>query len=156
MRNNRVAISLFLSCVSLPAEANWQYTQWDMGPAQVIAASQGTAHLVSVGSGDRMLGSDLGAEGTYSARGFDFKSQFYFDNTGRLRVVKLTLMQQRCTDLQQNLRGIYGSSVESSPKNMVWHDTEKGNRVRLTNNPDVSINCFILYTPLGSSGAGGL
>jgi hypothetical protein len=156
MRNNAVAISLFLICISFPAEANWQYTQWEMAPAQVIAASQGSAHLVAGGSGDRLLGSDLGAEGTYSAQGFDFKTQFYFDNTGRLRVVKLTLMQQRCTDLQQSLRGIYGSSVESSPKNMVWHDTEKGNRVRLTNMPEVSINCFILYTPLGSSGAGGL
>ena len=156
MRKNGVAISLFLSCVSFPAAANWQYTQWDMGPAQVIAASQGSAHLVSGGSAEQLLGTDLGAEGTYSARGFDFKSQFYFDNTGRLRVVKLTLMQQRCTDLQQSLRGIYGSSVESSPKNTLWLDTEKGNRVRLTNMPELSINCFILYTPLGSSGAGGL
>ena len=154
MRNNAIAISLFLICLSFPAEANWQYTQWDMTPAQVIAASRGSVHQVA--GGDRVLGSDLGAEGTYSAQGFDFKSQFYFDNTGRLRVVKLTLMQQRCTDLQQSLRGIYGLSVESSPKNMVWHDTEKGNRVRLTNMPDLSINCYILYTPLGSSGAGGL
>lgn len=154
MRNNAVAISLFLICISFPAEANWQYTQWDMTPAQVIAASQGSAHQVA--GGDRVLGSDLGAEGIYSAQGFDFKSQFYFDNTGRLRVVKLTLIQQRCSALQQSLRGIYGSSVESSLKSMVWRDTEKGNQVRLTYVPDLSIDCFILYTPLGGSGAGGL
>jgi hypothetical protein len=41
-----VAGGLLLSLVTLPANAAWEYTAWGMTPAQVVAASHGSAKLL--------------------------------------------------------------------------------------------------------------
>jgi hypothetical protein len=43
--------SVGLGFMAIPAEANWQYTQWNMTREQLIAAAGGRAHLVAADQG---------------------------------------------------------------------------------------------------------
>jgi hypothetical protein len=153
-----IAMAFFaflLSCIALPAVANWQYTQWNMTRAQVVASAHGNAHPVVGKPRERVFGADLGVEGTYAAAGIKFISQFYFDAAGRLRIVRLTpINQSQCPSLADSLNSIYGNPVESSGITKFWRDTAKGNGIRITR---LSPNeCFVVYTSLSSSGANGL
>lgn len=153
-----ISIAFFafmLSCIVLPAEANWQYTQWNMTREQVVASAHGNAHPVVGKPEDRVLGADLGAEGTYATADIKFKSQFYFDVAGRLRIVRLTPVDDsQCQSLADSLNGIYGDPVESSGITKFWRDIAKGNGIRITYLS--AKECIVVYTSLGSSGANGL
>jgi hypothetical protein len=147
--------AFLLSCIALPAEANWQYTHWNMTRAQVLASAHGNAHPVVGKPGDRVFGADLGAEGTYAAAGIKFISQFYFDAAGRLQIVRLTpVNQSQCPSLANSLNSIYGNPVESSGITKFWRDAVNSNGIRITR---LSANeCYVVYTSLSSSGANGL
>ena len=40
-----VILASMLACVSTPAWAGWDFTEWDMSPAQVAAASDGQVDI---------------------------------------------------------------------------------------------------------------
>jgi hypothetical protein len=126
-----------------------------MSPAQVISSAHGDAHSVAGKPGDRVFGADLRAEGFYSAHGYNFKTQFFFDISNRLRVVKLNLQDStRCHNLADDLEGLYGRPVAGfSNSSEFWHDAKNGNVVRVT---QISRTCFIVYSPIDSSGGSGL
>lgn len=142
--------------LATPATADWQNTTWQMNRQQVVRAT--SANPVVGQPGDQVFGADLGAEGRYSALGFEFKSQFYFDQADRLRVVRLTVDDMtRCDALKESLRGLYGTPVEDDRVSTVWLDVQKNNRVRFTGAmPRLNFSCFVAYVPISTGGASGL
>lgn len=162
------AAPLALALISWPAaaSADWQYTTWRMTPDQVIAAADGTVRSVQGRPGDRVFNADLRAEGTYSAAGFDFRAQFYFDTASRLRVVRLVMDDfSRCAELERTLAGLYGSPIARDRLGMgttsaVWTDVANSNQVRFTSTsgygPSIPDSCLVAYTPIASEGASGL
>jgi hypothetical protein len=153
-----VTIVVAAICMStIPAVAHWQFTQWDMSPDQVVAASHGTAHAVNGTAGERVANADLRAENTYSANGYDFKSQFFFDVSNRLRVVKLNLLDlSRCDQFVSDVEGLYGRPAGgSSDSSEFWYDKKNQNVVRLTHFDNFGI-CFVDYSPIESTGGNGL
>lgn len=155
-----LGIAIALGLVATPALADWQYTNWGMSRAQVIAASRGAASLVEGRPGERVFDADLGAAGSYSAQGFEFSTQFFFDAAGRLKAVKLNALEpERCEELLDRMLGLYGNAGGRDRFGAKWTDLENGNAVRVTHipgrngEPDV---CFAAYSSLAGSGAQGL
>lgn len=156
MGRTKLAVVVAATMLASPVLAGWQNTSWDMSKQQVIAATGASSVLGT--PGQAVFGADLGAEGRYSALGFDFQSQFYFDQADRLRVVRLMLDEpEKCPDLLTSLMGIYGRPVESSPISTVWLDVEQNNRIRFTDAmPQIEMSCFVAYSPISTGGASGL
>lgn len=151
---------IILACAALlmatPVAADWQETTWTMSRAEVIRVTG--AQGVQGTPGQRVSDSDLGAEGQYEALGFNFKSQFFFDRTDRLRVVKLVLDDvSRCADLRTAVQGIYATPVSSDRLSTLWLDGAQNNQVRYTGPiGTISPDCFLVYTPIVASGSSGL
>ncbi|MDP3405069.1 MAG: hypothetical protein Q8S03_10295 [Brevundimonas sp.] len=146
-----------LAFTSLSFAADWQTTSWSMTPQQVAVATG--AELIS--DPDKIVfGGELGAVGSYEAMGFAFKSEFYFDRAERLRAVRLMLADlSRCEDLGAVMGSIYGSPVRSDRMGASWIDASAGDRITYTasmDHPALTPECFVAYTPLGSTGARGL
>lgn len=127
--------------------------RWGMTRSQVLAAGQGNIHSVQGVDGDRVFGSDLGAEGKYSAAGVDFKAQLYFDPAGRLAAVRLHPdNMSQCNRVLEILEGLYGLGNRTGMgKN--WVDSESNNDLRFTS---LDGECFIAYRPVSRSGGLGL
>jgi hypothetical protein len=117
--------------VAAPAAANWHYTKWGMTPAQVVAASHGTAiettperrelHSTTT-SGEVAL-----LEAPWQSGRFHFTAFFLFDK-GRLTRVMLDLKSGDPEDgaaLLGSLRQKYGAAYLSRPDALgafeVWH-----------------------------------
>lgn len=152
-----VLIAAMLAAVPVSALADWQNTSWTMSRTQVAAATG--ARLVQGNPGDRVFNADLGAEGTYTALGFDFTSKFFFDAADRLRGVKLTLVDQsRCDELQRTMDSIYGRPLDVSLSiSKRWIDAGSGDSVRFTDlDGDIGGDCFLAYSPTLTQGARGL
>ncbi|WP_312066279.1 hypothetical protein [Brevundimonas sp.] len=143
--------------VATPTNAEWQNTNWEMSRAEVVRVTG--AQVVEGTKGQSVGGADLGAAGTYSALGFNFRSLFFFDRTDRLRLVKIVMDDvDRCDDLQQTMEGIYGNPVESMRISQMWIDGKSGDEVRYTDarRPPIVNECFVAYSPAAPSGGRGL
>lgn len=155
MRLTLIAVIAVAGTLASPASADWQNTTWEMTRAQVIRATG--AGAIEGTEGQRVFNADLGAAGPYSALGFSFTAQYFFDRTDRLRVVKLVMTDEsRCGELKDSLAGIYGAALESSPSSTFWIDAQKGNGVRYTAPHRFSPGCFVAYTPISPTGDQGL
>lgn len=144
--------ALTLLAAASPASAEWQFTNWGMSVDEVVAASGGSVERYNGSPGQRIMGSNFQAKGSYSAGGYDFESEFYFDPSGRLSVIRLMLIDySQCGSMREMMQGIYGSSAEGGlfRETQAWYDSDRGNVVRTT---QVGGMCFIAYTPLRSSG----
>jgi len=95
--------------------ADWQHTRWGMSVSEVVTSSAGEAAPVKGTDGDQVRGQDLGAEGTYDAGGFSFRSQFYFSPiSGGLSAIRLHPDDQRaCPLLEREIRAVYSASGRS-------------------------------------------
>lgn len=88
-------LSLLIAlCVVSPAHADWQYTKWGMSPEEVVAASNGKAHLVSDAEATKYFRSAeyviALAKGDHSADGEKFSVTFDFTRQAkRLQTVIL-------------------------------------------------------------------
>jgi opacity protein-like surface antigen len=157
-----LAAALSVVCVAAPAAADWQYTKWGSTPEQVIAASGGSARAVQGTPAQQVWGSDLRAEGTYTAGGFDFTSRFFFDPANRLSVVKLPLIDtSRCEQLRETVSGLYGQPIEGNANSdsMLWSDVKANNLVRFSSfgaAGKAKAECFVIYRPILSGGGNGL
>jgi len=142
-----------------PAQADWQYTKWNMTRAQVIAAAQGAAQAVKGTRDDQVRGYDLGAAGSYSSDDFQFKSEFFFNKAGRLSLVRLLPRQASCQALERSLRAVYGKPAKKSDvvdvTVTIWRDSAKQNLVQLSTGADPG-DCLLIYEPLKRSGRRGL
>ena len=94
--------------IETPALADWQYTQWGMSPAEVQAASNGTA----VANQDRRLDADdltAGLTAFYRGDKRPFTAVFLFDTGGKLSAVNLNPTDRiSCDPIRQSLADHYG------------------------------------------------
>ena len=159
MRNiAAVAVILCSFAASLPAQADWQYTKWNMTREQVLAAAQGDAHADQVTKPrDRKIGDlDCSLVGRYAAEGIQFKSNFCFDKAARLKLVTLVPPYGTCHTLEKKLRAVYGKPSRGADTEIyVWRDAKKRNRVQLGFgfSPE---ECSLAYEPLRRPQGGGL
>jgi len=139
-----------------PAAADWQNTNWNMTRPQVIALTK--AVPIDDRPEQEIFGSLIGAEGTYEALGHSFKSEFYFNAAGKLRVVRLLLDDpNNCSNLKETVRGIYSTPVEENRSTTVWMDASKNNIVRFSSAlPPYLTTCLLIYSPLVTTGDDGL
>ena len=136
--------------VATPAGASWQYTQWGMAPAEVQAASNGTA----VVNQDRKLdAADLTASLTAFYRGDKrpFTAVFLFDTAGKLSAVTLNPTDRiSCDPIRRSLNEHYGTpaSVDQHAygQTVRWNDVEGDNVVVFL---DIGQgNCSVQYSSL--------
>ena len=143
--------------LATPASANWQYTRWEMTPAEVIAASNGAAR----NNGNR----GFDAEGVkakliapFTGESEAFTAVFLFDDEEKLKEVTLTPMRQEsCPSIRDRLRSHYGQSAADT--DMVhagvtrWDDFDDKNLVvflQLEND-----GCTIQYSKLHNTSPNG-
>lgn len=132
------------------ALADWQYTQWGMSPAEVQAASNGTA----VDNQDRTLDAvDLKAGLTAFYRGDKrpFTAVFLFDATGKLSAVTLNPTDRiSCDPIRQSLSEHYGAPASLDQhkfgETARWNDVEGDNVVVFLDLGQG--NCSIQYSSL--------
>jgi hypothetical protein len=154
MRNWIIAVAAISAAA--PAQAHWQFTRWGMTPAQVMAASSGTARK---GEGDASAQGDATRQvvGDYAAGSFKFAVSYWFDGSGLARITMSQKDDAMCRELQRDLTARYGEPVEyegGSVQRRMWADKPSGNRVVL-----ISTNlafCELQYAPLVSQAGAGL
>jgi len=120
-----------------------------MTKGEVIAASNGTAHLAENPS---IYDSGLVAllDGTYKSGDFSFTVKFLFDRNKKLARVMLELEEMvKCTSLQRTMSDIYGPPKTTTEPGGItkwrWWDEKNGNFVLLSDSPKVW--CNIHYNP---------
>lgn len=106
-----VAISLF---AATSARADWQFTRWGMSPEEVVAASKGSAVVLSGADVRRYSRGDKAAmlAMPYIAESFTFNARFLF-SSGKLAEVDLDLTGGSPNDLVRAIRDRYGMPVTS-------------------------------------------
>jgi hypothetical protein len=157
-------------CAAIPTRADWQYTTWGMTRSEVVAASAGKAHLSTNLSWLRMWGAEPGVEGTHSEYAMDFRTIFYFDSTGALKIVHLMGMGEQCRALQDQIEADHGlpkgRTEKAFPKatsiREYWMDAKKGNVVHLSITAahaipnDTVYFCQLDYAPLDNNDENGV
>ena len=139
-----------LAASTASANADWQYTQWGMTPAEVKAASQGaTHHNRNRGLDTERLTAKLTA--SYKGETMPFIVVFLFDEENKLRVVTLNPLKMKdCPTVMNKLRVHYGNPKNNSDFIYAdvarWDDYENSNLVVfLLINKN---NCTIQYSKL--------
>jgi hypothetical protein len=133
----RIAAFAF-ALVPTAALADWQYTKWGMSPEEVVAASNGNAHLVSEAEAAKTFRSAeyvvLLAKGDHSADGEKFSVIFDFTKQAkRLQGVTLKATDpSRCYIYRRVLLNKYGAPVDTNrgpTEDLKWRDLPSGNAV---------------------------
>ena len=122
-----------LAASTISAAANWQYTQWNMTPSEVKAASQGAAQ----DNNDRGLDAEnrkAQLTAPYQGEATPFKAVFLFNEESELKTVTLTPVEEsQCPMILDRLRRHYGQLKENSDlvhANVIrWDDFESSNLV---------------------------
>ena len=135
---------------AVPAAANWQYTQWGMTPAQVVAASNDVAQPNS----DRKL--DAGSlkaalTAPYQGAAIPFTAVFQFDGSNKLQVVTLNPVGGiACPVIVQALGANHGAPEGKADmveaKTLRWDDAENDNLIVYLDLGQG--NCTIQYSKL--------
>lgn len=139
------------------AHADWEYTAWGMTPSQVIAASKGMATASTERPGEQVSRRFLRARSEHQSGRFRFTVAFYFDDAGRLNLVKLRARSSAdCSALENALRAKYGKPDRVGDSwallALDWDDPSRNNRVSL----ELVGDCILNYAPLADLDAGGL
>ena len=148
MRGPKLCVLLGLIAVTLPANADWQYTKWDMPLDDVVAASQGSVHAVKPTKEKRLRDFDRYAEGVWHNGDITYRADFYFDDAMRLKLVNLYADPAQCPAVTSELEAARGKPDEARDTfAKIWHDAANGNDVIVT---EISRKfCFVSYAPLG-------
>jgi hypothetical protein len=145
--------TLILSATS--ARVDWQGTTWAMTRQEVVAVTGATL----TETGPFVQNATIGAEGPYSALGYEFQARYYFGAGDVLRVVSLTLASPAgCGRLLADLKSTYGDPIEARFHAFRWLDVENNNEV-LLNEPWPSsgrTECLLYYRPISVGGSRGL
>lgn len=139
--------------VSTPSFAGWQYSQWEMTPEEITAASNG----VTVWNGDRSKdNADLSTilVANYQASGISFEVRFMFTIFSKLKAVVLVPHDlANCDKLPPILSSAYGiTEPKRGPLDIWrWQDDSNSNLVQFANmtGPSTggSLLCLLTYTP---------
>jgi hypothetical protein len=129
---------LMLLSMPLTAYADWQYTKWGMSPEEVVAASNGNAHLVPDAEAKKELGDPRSylvtlAREMRSIDGEKFSVSFNFGkHSKRLQSVSLDAADvSRCSIYRAALFHKYGTPAlsEYNATLIIWRDLPSGNAV---------------------------
>lgn len=109
-------IVFLLTCISMPALADWQYTRWGMSPEQVVAASKGSANLLPPDQRPRLPPLETSAKGTFQDGALTLRTTFTFDTSkGGLTCVWYGVAEQANSEpFKQMLLKRYGEPAETS------------------------------------------
>ena len=153
----RAIVAAIAMLFAEPASAHWQYTRWGMTPAEVIAASNGAAH---VGSGVQSVLGEGTADvvGTYDAGGRIFSTAFTFEQGHLASVALWTTDWSQCIPTIKDLQAVYGDPEEYTDgkvvANATWSDRSKNNHIKMRLlSPKY---CEVQYSPIASAAASGL
>jgi hypothetical protein len=100
-----------------PAAADWAYTKWGMTPEQVVAASNGTAHVLPADKRTRNDADkwEIAADGNYKDGDLPLSTGFMFDlKSGGLICVVYNATGKPSEALEAKLTQRYGSPAEQS------------------------------------------
>lgn len=137
--------------------SNWQYTHWGMTPSEVIAASNGAAHL---GTGVQSVLGEGSADvvGTYETGGRVFSTTFNFKEGHLASVALLTTDWSQCIPTLKDLQAVYGNPDNYTDgkvvANAVWQDRSKNNYIKMRLLAPKF--CEVQYSPIASAAAFGL
>ena len=135
MSQEKLFMLVLVSIVALTAPQNtladWQYTRWGMTAEEIVAASDGNAHLISDSEkeGESAENFDAIALGTYSTGPFEFEVSFRaLKGEHTLDTVRLELREPSIyRRLREALIGKYGIGQETVKDNdsikttiMIW------------------------------------
>ncbi len=146
-----------LAALAHPAAANWQYTQWNMTPAEVKTASHGAAQ----DNNDRGFdapGRKAQLMAAYQGEAIPFNAVFLFNDENELKTVTLTpVRKDDCPIVMGRLRDRYGQPKENSDLIHAaiarWDDYESSNLVVLMTIEKEG--CTIQYSKLPATHADG-
>ena len=142
-----------LALISSTASANWQYTQWGMSPEQVVAASQGAAHLEQDnGAALPHVKALLLAKGQIQIDNFDFIVGFYFDGNRRL-LKSVFLRLEKCSEndagrLKELLNAKYGAPRQILSPYQKWVSPFAPDMITFISPTVRSRFCSIEYEPI--------
>jgi hypothetical protein len=125
-------LAALCSCLTVPAKANWAYTQWGMTPEQVAAASSGAVQVLPSSQRTRndVLGWEMAAKGTYKDGSLTMDIGFTFDTQhGGLTCVMYNVMGDDATVLRETLGKRYGKPFKegssSIDQDVIWHTPDE-------------------------------
>jgi hypothetical protein len=150
VKSVRTSLAIAASAVALApsiASAHWEYSRWDMTPAQVIATSKGKAapepldYGKSIGLDQHLASADAVVEGQAA------RVAFYFLNSKTLTKVRLVLKDGAgCDRVEAALVKRYGP--KSSSGYYFWIDEAAGNIVEYADDRSYwNTTCRITYSP---------
>jgi hypothetical protein len=155
------AAAFVLSLTIQKAHSHWQYTRWGMDTEQVLAAAKDNKDKVIPARESQKNSTDNSRnllDSTYQTGRFIFDVRFLFDNSNKLRSVKLVLVNPKeCLLLEGQLLNTYGRaevSKRSAITNIVkWWDKKNGNVLTLFGIGDVM--CSVEYSEYREAGTKG-
>jgi hypothetical protein len=138
--------------LAAPAYAGWRGAEWGMTAEQVRDAMNGEAPLKKSPRDDTEA--KVANVGEYVWEKNRFRSLYYYDTDGLLSVTlnwKARPKEEQCRALLEHLVATYGQPLRVSDqmlfKNIIWHDRNQQNRVRLMVSLPAGI-CTLYYERL--------
>ena len=143
-------LGLAFAAASAPVSADWQWTKFGMTAEEVIAASDGKAAWTTDADGNPSL------EAPYDASTIGFTAHFLFDESKRLRKVRLDPRDPSCNATRMLLGQQYGDPFAKDGMSglvviSTWKDEKLGNEVTFVEMNDG--DCALSYGPI-ESGSG--
>ena len=150
-------IAVGLGFGATAANADWQYTKWNMTPSQVIEASNGQAEMIKPLTREyRQRGKWV--RSSYKSGELAFDVVFRFDvNSKGLNMIKLRLKDKsQCDFLVSALKSEHENSIAKVISRgwriLSWNDQKSNSRLsyiegRIGGSP---VSCGIEYTPTKS------
>jgi hypothetical protein len=148
-------IAALLSMQTAAAQADWHYAKWGMSPEEVVAASNGDAHLVPDSEIKKYRGTENDfitlAKSSHSINGERFTVWFDFvKHSRRLQMINLLAADpSRCYVYRSALIHKYGNPVFTGSNGdlLIWRDQPSGNAVDWVYSPSL---CIIRIEPINS------
>ncbi len=137
MRKRLLAVAVTLASVIAPnAHAGWRGAEWGMTPEDVQTAMKGEAPLGESWKDDTE--DKVRNIGEYVWEGHKFRALYRYDAQGLSAVTlewKSKVREKDCQALLENVIAGSGPPLRVSDqvlfKNIIWHDKESQNRIRL-------------------------
>lgn len=126
----RIALVLAAAlCLSDDAAAGWRYAEWGMSRDEVIAASDGRAHVHHEGFREPW-GEYPAAKALAHEMGQSFEVWFYVDARHGLYAIRLVPTGRYwCVDIREKSMARWGYQVTFERGDPVWRDMANGNRI---------------------------
>ena len=139
-----------LAAAASPARAEWQYTHWGMSPAEVVAASDGKAHLAEPSKDTNTVFGTTGAEADYSEPPYSFRVVFNFRYDKLTQVTLHPIGKVDCTPIANGFIARFGppaiDSLYTGVTKYAWTNTARATDITLLRVPET---CAILYIQHG-------